>query len=48
LARRIVVPHPRGGTIDVSALLPPHMQQSWNLLGLDPTQFDPIVEAPET
>ena len=34
LARRIVVPHPRGGTIDVTAPLPPHMQQSWNLLGL--------------
>ena len=27
LARRIVVPHPRGGTIDVTAPLPPHMQQ---------------------
>ena len=48
LARRIVVPHPRGGTIDVSAPLPPHMQQSWNLLGLDPKRFDPIVDAPET
>jgi 23S rRNA pseudouridine955/2504/2580 synthase len=48
LARRIVIPHPRGaGTIDVSAPLPPHMQQSWNLLGLDAKQYDPIVEAPE-
>ncbi len=47
LARRIVVPHPRGGTIDVSAPLPPHMQQSWNLLGLDENRFDPIVDAPE-
>ena len=27
LARRIAVPHPRGGTIDVTAPLPPHMQQ---------------------
>ena len=35
LARRIVVPHPRGGTIDVTAPLPPHMQQSWNLIGFD-------------
>lgn len=33
-ARRLVIPHPDGGTIDVSAPLPPHMQQSWNLLGL--------------
>src|SRR5215213_1043832 len=47
LARRIVVPHPRGGTIDITAPLPPHMQQSWNLLGLDATRYDPIVEAPE-
>lgn len=36
-ARRIVMPHPAGGTIDVTAPLPPHMQQSWNLLGFDTT-----------
>ena len=47
LARRIVVPHPRGGVIDVTAPLPSHMQQSWNLLGLDAKRYDPIVEAPE-
>jgi 23S rRNA pseudouridine955/2504/2580 synthase len=47
LARRIVVPHPRGGTLDISAPLPPHMLQSWNLLGLDAKRYDPIVEAPE-
>ncbi|WP_420103567.1 RluA family pseudouridine synthase [Bosea sp. (in: a-proteobacteria)] len=48
LARRIVVPHPRGkGTIDVSAPLPPHMRQSWNLLGFDDAPYDPIVEAPD-
>ncbi len=47
LARRIVIPHPRGGVIDASAPLPPHMQQSWNLLGLDATRFDPIENAPE-
>ena len=34
-ARRIVIPHPSGGTLDVTAPLPPHMQQTWNLLGLD-------------
>lgn len=34
-ARRIVIPHPDKGTIDVSAPLPPHMRQSWNLLGFD-------------
>ncbi len=47
LARRIVVPHPRGGTIDITAPLPPHMLQTWNLLGFDATRYDPIVEAPE-
>ena len=34
-ARRIVIPHPDGGRIDVTAPLPPHMRQSWNLLGFD-------------
>jgi 23S rRNA pseudouridine955/2504/2580 synthase len=34
-ARRIVMPHPAGGTLDVTAPLSPHMQQSWNLLGFD-------------
>jgi 23S rRNA pseudouridine955/2504/2580 synthase len=34
-ARRIVMPHPAGGTIDVTAPLPPHMRQSWALLGFD-------------
>src|SRR5579872_2566033 len=47
LARRIAVPHPRGGVIDATAPLPPHMQQSWNLLGLDAARYDPIVDAPE-
>jgi 23S rRNA pseudouridine955/2504/2580 synthase len=47
LARRIAVPHPRGGVIDVTAPLPPHMLQSWNLLGLDAKRYDPIVDAPE-
>ena len=34
-ARRIVIPHPDGGKIDVTAPLPPHMRQSWALLGFD-------------
>jgi 23S rRNA pseudouridine955/2504/2580 synthase len=34
LARRIVLPHPAGGTLDVTAPLPPHMRQSWTVLGL--------------
>lgn len=47
LARRIAVPHPRGGVIDVTAPLPPHMVQSWNLLGFDAKRYDPIENAPE-
>jgi 23S rRNA pseudouridine955/2504/2580 synthase len=47
LARRITLPHPRGGTLDVTAPLPPHMQQSWNLLGFETDQYDPGENAPE-
>jgi 23S rRNA pseudouridine955/2504/2580 synthase len=47
LARRIAIPHPRGGMIDVTAPLPAHMQQSWNLLGFDAKRYDPIEAAPE-
>ena len=47
LARRLVLPHPRGGVLDVTAPLPPHMQKSWDLFGFDIKQFDPIENAPE-
>ncbi len=47
LARRIAVPHPRGGVLDITAPLPPHMLQSWNLLGLDAKRYDPIEDAPQ-
>jgi 23S rRNA pseudouridine955/2504/2580 synthase len=47
LARRLVLPHPKGGTIDVSAPLPPHMQATFDLFGFDSRQYDPIEEAPE-
>ncbi|HEY0420442.1 MAG TPA: RluA family pseudouridine synthase [Acetobacteraceae bacterium] len=47
LARRIAVPYPRGGVIDVTAPLPPHMLQTWNLLGFDAKRYDPILDAPE-
>ncbi len=48
LARRIVIPHPATGKpVDVTAPLPPHMLQSWNLLGLDTKGYDPIEDAPE-
>ncbi|MCC3244526.1 RluA family pseudouridine synthase [Methylocystis sp. WRRC1] len=47
LARRLVLPHPRGGTLDVAAPLPPHMQKSWELFGFDVKQYDPIEDAPD-
>ncbi len=47
LARRIVVPHPRKGVIDVTAPLPPHMRQSWSHLGFDAARYDPIESAPQ-
>jgi 23S rRNA pseudouridine955/2504/2580 synthase len=46
-ARRIVMPLPSGAMLDVTAPLPQHMQQTWNLLGMDAAQYDPIEEAPE-
>ena len=48
LARRIVIAHPRTAKpIDITAPLPPHMAQTWNLLGLDADRYDPIIDAPE-
>ena len=42
-ARRIVIPHPDRGKIDVTAPLPPHMVQSWNLLGFDESSAEPAA-----
>ena len=39
-ARHIDVPHPDGGRLRVTAPLPPHMVQSWNLLGFDADRVD--------
>ncbi|MFD2180860.1 RluA family pseudouridine synthase [Rhodoplanes azumiensis] len=47
MARRLVIPHPRQGVIDVTAPLPAHMVQSFNLLGFDATRYDPIEDAPD-
>ena len=47
LARRLVLPHPRGGTLDVAAPLPAHMRHSFDLLGFDAAMADPIDHAPE-
>ena len=47
VARRLVLPHPKGGTLDVTAPLPPHMKKTFDLLGFDAKQYDPIEDAPE-
>ncbi|ACK49072.1 pseudouridine synthase, RluA family [Methylocella silvestris BL2] len=47
LARRLVLPHPRGGVLDVTAPLPPHMANSFETFGFDVKQYDPIEGAPE-
>ncbi len=47
LARRLVLPNPRGGTLDVTAPLPRHMAASFDLLGFDVGARDPIEDAPE-
>ncbi len=47
LARRLVLPHPRGGVLDVTAPLPEHMRKSFDLFGFDAKQYDPIEAAPE-
>ena len=44
LARRIVIPHPDGGRLDITAPLPPHMQQSWAVLGFDERTGDAAAE----
>jgi 23S rRNA pseudouridine955/2504/2580 synthase len=45
-ARRLKLPDPKGrGWIDVTAPLPPHMLETWGLLGLDPAdRRDPFAE----
>ena len=47
LARRLVLPHPRGGTIDVTAPLPEHMRKSFDMFGFDISTRDPIEDAPD-
>jgi len=47
LARRLVLPHPRGGIIDVTAPLPEHMKKSFAMFGFDASERDPIEDAPD-
>lgn len=34
-ARRLIIPHPRRGVIDVTAPLGPHMRKTWHFFGFD-------------
>jgi 23S rRNA pseudouridine955/2504/2580 synthase len=44
-ARRLILPHPRGGkTIDVTAPLPDHMQATWKYFGFSPNLRDDPFE----
>jgi 23S rRNA pseudouridine955/2504/2580 synthase len=48
LARRIQFPHPRTGEIiDVTAPLPPHMHQSWAVLGFNTKAYDAVMDSPD-
>ncbi len=47
LARRLILPHPRGGVIDVTAPLPEHMKASFAMFGFEPPARDPIEDAPD-
>ncbi|THD42075.1 MAG: RluA family pseudouridine synthase [Bradyrhizobium sp.] len=47
VARRLTLPHPRGGMIDVTAPLPPHMEKSFAMFGFDVASYDPIEDAPD-
>lgn len=47
LARRLILPHPKGGLIDATAPLPPHMRKTWEFFGFDTKQDDPIMAAPD-
>ena len=47
LARRLILPHPKGGMIDVTAPLPPHMKTAFDMFGFEPPAHDPIEDAPD-
>jgi 23S rRNA pseudouridine955/2504/2580 synthase len=43
-ARSLAIPHPAGGTLRVSAPLPPHMRRMWDFLGFESDAPDPFAE----
>jgi 23S rRNA pseudouridine955/2504/2580 synthase len=47
MARRLLLPNPRGGIIDVTAPPPPHMQAAFDMFGFALPWRDPIEDAPD-
>ncbi len=47
MARRLVLPHPRGGKIDVTAPLASHMRAAFDMFGFVAPSHDPIEDAPD-
>ena len=43
-ARSLAMPHPLGGTLQVTAPLPPHMRRSWEFFGLARDIMDPFAD----
>ena len=43
-ARRIIFPHPREGTVDITAPVPDHMLRSFGLFGFDASRFEEGAE----
>lgn len=43
-ARRLIIPHPRKGMVDVTAPLPPHLIQSWRYFEFPQDDGDPFVD----
>ena len=43
-ARSLAIPHPQGGTLSVTAPLPPHMRRMWEFFGFDADVADPFAE----
>ena len=43
-ARLLAIPSPEGGTLKVTAPLPPHMRETWDLLGFASDVADPFAE----
>ncbi len=43
-SRTLSIPHPLGGTLEVTAALPPHMRRTWEFFGFPGEVADPFAE----